>query len=158
MGLFNFFKKSGKKVETPKHVESVSEANPEAARMATIAQLEGMIRMMDLPVENLDVDLNDDQITVKGEATSQEVREKVVLALGNIEGIACVDDQLTVSDDKPEAKFYEVKSGDSLSKIAREFYGDAMKYPVIFEANKPMLEDPDKIYPGQMLRIPPLDN
>jgi nucleoid-associated protein YgaU len=53
------------------------------------------------------------------------------------------------------SRFYTVKSGDSLSKIAREFYGDAGKYPQIFEANKPMLKDPDKIYPGQTLRIPP---
>jgi len=52
------------------------------------------------------------------------------------------------------SKFYTVKSGDSLSKIAKEFYGDASKYPQIFEANKPMLKDPDKIYPGQVLRIP----
>ena len=47
-------------------------------------------------------------------------------------------------------------SGDNLSKIAKKFYGDANKYPVIFEANKPMLKDPNKIYPGQNLRIPPL--
>ena len=53
-----------------------------------------------------------------------------------------------------EADFYTVKAGDSLSKIAKEYYGDAMKYPAIFEANKPMLKDPDKIYPGQVLRIP----
>jgi nucleoid-associated protein YgaU len=53
------------------------------------------------------------------------------------------------------SKFYTVKSGDSLSKIAKEFYGEASKYPQIFEANKPMLKDPDRIYPGQMLRIPP---
>ena len=53
------------------------------------------------------------------------------------------------------SRFYTVQSGDTLSKIAREFYGDAGKYPRIFEANKPMLKDPDKIYPGQMLRIPP---
>jgi len=52
---------------------------------------------------------------------------------------------------------YTVKSGDSLSKIAKAHYGDAMKYPVIFEANKPQLTDPDKIYPGQVLRIPPLE-
>jgi nucleoid-associated protein YgaU len=51
---------------------------------------------------------------------------------------------------------YTVKSGDTLSAIAKEQYGDAMKYPQIFEANKPMLENPDKIYPGQVLRIPPL--
>ena len=46
------------------------------------------------------------------------------------------------------------QTGDTLSKIAKEMYGDANKYPVIFEANKPMLKDPDKIYPGQVLRIP----
>ena len=57
----------------------------------------------------------------------------------------------------PKATFYTVQSGDTLSKIAKEHYGDAMKYPVIFEANKPMLEHPDKIYPGQQLRIPPLE-
>ena len=49
-------------------------------------------------------------------------------------------------------------SGDSLSKIAKEHYGNAMKYPVIFEANKPMLEHPDKIYPGQVLRIPAIES
>ena len=48
-------------------------------------------------------------------------------------------------------------SGDTLGKIAKNYYGNAMKYPVIFEANKPMLTHPDKIYPGQVLRIPVLD-
>lgn len=57
---------------------------------------------------------------------------------------------------EPEATLYTVQSGDSLSKIAKVHYGDAMKYPVIFKANQPMLKDPDKIYPGQVLRIPPL--
>ena len=47
-----------------------------------------------------------------------------------------------------------VKPGDTLSKIAKEEYGDANTYMKIFEANKPMLSNPDKIYPGQMLRIP----
>ncbi len=55
------------------------------------------------------------------------------------------------------SKFHEVARGDTLSKIAKEYYGDGLKYPVIFEANQPMLKDPDKIYPGQVLRIPPLD-
>ena len=56
---------------------------------------------------------------------------------------------------EPESQFYTVKKGDTLSKIAKEFYGEASKYPQIFAANKPMLKHPDKIYPGQMLRIPP---
>jgi nucleoid-associated protein YgaU len=84
----------------------------------------------------------------------QQHKEKLVLALGNVTGIASVDDRLTVVNPEPEADFYEVKSGDSLSKIAKKYYGNAMEYNRIFEANKPMLKDPDKIYPGQMLRIP----
>ena len=65
-------------------------------------------------------------------------------------------DNINVRNPEPESIFHEVKSGDSLSKIAKEVYGDAMKYPVIFEANKPMLKDPNEIYPGQILRIPAL--
>ena len=83
--------------------------------------------------------------------------------VGNVKGIARVNDQLRVpppepkAPPEPEGTYYEVKRGDSLSKIAKAQYGDAMKYPVIFEANKPMLKDVDLIYPGQVLRIPPLD-
>ena len=97
-------------------------------------------------------------VTVSGKVGSQADRERIVLALGNTEGIAQVDDRLEVEATEPEATFYTVQSGDSLSKIAKEQYGNAMKYPVIFEANKPMLTDPDKIYPGQVLRIPPLED
>jgi len=64
---------------------------------------------------------------------------------------------MTVENVEPEAQFYTVVSGDTLGKIAKAHYGNAMKYPVIFEANTPMLSDPDKIYPGQVLRIPALD-
>ena len=104
------------------------------------------------------IELDDDTVTVYGKVDSQDEKEKVVLALGNVNGIATVDDRLNVVEPKPESTFYEVKSGDSLSKIAKAHYGDAMKYPQIFEANKPMLKDPDKIYPGQVLRIPPLES
>jgi nucleoid-associated protein YgaU len=93
---------------------------------------------------------------------SQADREKIVLVVGNTEGISKVDDRLELAVAKqevkkePAARFYTVVKGDTLSKIAKAHYGDAMKYPVIFEANKPMLIDPDKIYPGQVLRIPDL--
>ena len=86
----------------------------------------------------------------------QAEREKVILAVGNVAGIARVDDRLEAKKKAPEAQMYTVVAGDSLSKIAKKFYGDAGKYHVIFEANKPMLKDPDKIYPGQVLRIPAL--
>jgi len=58
---------------------------------------------------------------------------------------------------KAMSKFHEVARGNTLSKIAKEYYGDGSKWPIIFEANQPMLKDPDLIYPGQVLRIPPLD-
>ena len=85
-------------------------------------------------------------------------REIVILTAGNTKGVGRVDDRLTVEAPEPEpaAVIYTVVSGDTLSGIAKAQYGDAMKYMKIFEANKPMLEDPDKIYPGQVLRIPPL--
>ena len=94
-------------------------------------------------------------VTVSGEAPDQETREKIVLCCGNVAGVDRVDDRMTVARNEPEAKFYTVAKGDTLAKIATEFYGDATKYTQIFEANKPMLKDPDKIYVGQVLRIPP---
>ena len=81
-----------------------------------------------------------------------------MLAVGNTAGIARVDDRIEVVEvakKEPEATYYTVVKGDSLSKIAKAQYGDPMKYPAIFEANRPMLKDPDLIYPGQVLRIPP---
>jgi nucleoid-associated protein YgaU len=94
---------------------------------------------------------------VGGTVASQEDREKVILACGNVVGVARVEDSIEVENPKPGATLYTVQSGDTLSKIAKAHYGDASKYPVIFEANRPLLEDPDKIYPGQVLRIPKLD-
>ena len=88
----------------------------------------------------------------------QSTRERIVLAVGNTQGVARVDDRMEVSAPAPEAVMYTVESGDTLGKIAKEQYGDASKYPVIFEANQPLLKDPNKIYPGQVLRIPPLDD
>ena len=94
-------------------------------------------------------------VTVSGVAPDQSTKEKIVLCCGNVSSVAKVDDQLTVAQAAaPAATFYEVKSGDSLSKIAKSVYGDANTYMKIFEANKPMLSDPNKIYPGQKLRIP----
>jgi nucleoid-associated protein YgaU len=91
---------------------------------------------------------------VFGVAKDQETKEKVILAAGNVQGVGGVHDNMTVDLSQPEAKFYTVAKGDTLSKIAKEFYGNANAYMKIFEANKPMLTHPDKIYPGQNLRIP----
>jgi nucleoid-associated protein YgaU len=89
-------------------------------------------------------------------AQDQATREKVVLAAGNVEGVMQVDDQMSVQvNSTPPAQYYTVVSGDNLSKISKQYYGNPNLYNKIFEANQPMLKHPDKIYPGQVLRIPP---
>ncbi|MDY3330426.1 MAG: peptidoglycan-binding protein LysM, partial [Pelistega sp.] len=107
-----------------------------------------------LNAEGLDISVDGDKVTVKGQAASSEVSEKIAIALGNTLGVATVDNQLEVAQAAPESRFYTVVKGDTLSKISKEMYGDPNKYQKIFEANKPMLTHPDKIYPGQVLRIP----
>jgi LysM repeat protein len=173
MGIFDFIKDAGKKLtgrEVPEEAPAraarpAKAASPGVAApsMAELRKKQDQARgtalavelsRLKLGVEGLNVKVDGDTATVSGKAPDQATREKVVLAIGNTAGIARVDDRMTVSKAEPQAQFYTVKSGDTLSKIAKQFYGNPMKYPVIFEANKPMLTDPDKIYPGQVLRIP----
>jgi nucleoid-associated protein YgaU len=148
MGLFSFIKNAGAKLFGKK-----AESN-EAAKLDRIIALKESVLGMGFYIKDFDVDIEGDNVTVTGEVDSQELKEKVILTLGNVEGVATVTDNMVVVVPEPESVFYEVKSGDSLSKIAKMHYGDAMKYNLIFEANKPMLTDPDLIYPGQVLRIP----
>ncbi|WP_299884463.1 peptidoglycan-binding protein LysM [uncultured Lacinutrix sp.] len=161
MGLFSFIKNAGAKVFGigKTDAEEAAEAAAAELKMEALAarKLEETIRDLDLQVEGLNVLIDDDAATISGMAYNQATREKVILVVGNSDGIATVDDQMTVEHVEPVAQFHTVVSGDTLGKIAKKFYGNAMKYPEIFEANKPMLEHPDKIYPGQVLRIPALD-
>lgn len=155
MGLFSFIKKAGSNLFGKDEETKAKEAEKIASDRKALLISE--VEKLNIDVEDLSVELDDDKVTVYGKVDSQDDKEKVVLALGNVTGVATVDDRINVENPKPESTFYEVKSGDSLSKIAKAHYGDPMKYPQIFEANKPMLTDPDKIYPGQVLRIPPLE-
>jgi len=111
---------------------------------------------MNLFAEDLEIDFDAATATVfvQGQVATQEEKEKVLLCCGNVTGVACVHSKLRVKDVASEPVFYIVNSGDTLIKIARELYGNANAYMKIFEANKPMLSHPDKIYPGQTLRIP----
>lgn len=157
MGLFSFIKDAGAKIfggktEAEKNAEEAAAAAESAAR-----KLEETVSDLGLDVTNFNVSISGDTATVTGSAHDQSTKEKAILVVGNSAGIASVDDRMTVENPEPEAQFHTVASGDTLSKIAKTVYGDAMKYPVIFEANKPMLKHPDKIYPGQVLRIPALD-
>lgn len=166
MGLFDFVRDAGKKLfgdDEEKAVAANREqaANMEAAkRQAVQRKFQNELTTHGLAVENLQVDLQGDGVVrLRGKVPNQEVREKVVLAVGNVNGVRAVDDDLEVPAGAAAAEtatFYTVKSGDTLSKIAKQVYGDASLYPRIFEANKPMLSDPDKIYPGQNLRVPAL--
>lgn len=157
MGLFDFVKGIGKKNTAPAEQQPAAPATPaEPSAQEMANKLLGHIKSLGLPITGLSVNYNGktDLATIKGQVQSQADREKIVLAVGNIDHVAQVDDQMTVATPEPESKFYTVKSGDTLSKISKEFYGDANQYNKIFEANRPLLKDADDIFPGQVLRIP----
>jgi len=166
MGLMSFIRDAGEKLFGKGEAKAAQDAaaaapsadNLNSLSMAASDAIVAYVRTQGLPTDGLDVsfDAASATVTASGEMPDQSTKEKVLLCCGNVSGVAGVNDLLTVKEAQPEAQWHVVVSGDNLSKIARKFYGDANKYPVIFEANRPMLTHPDKIYPGQMLRIPPL--
>lgn len=145
MGLLSFVKDAGEKLWD--NVTNKKEDQSEKLK-AYLAQagLSG--------TDKVNVTVENDVVKVTGEALNQEMKEKMMLVLGNVAGISKVEDSISVGSAAPEASFYTVKKGDTLSAIAKSQYGNANDYMKIFEANKPMLTHPDKIYPGQVLRIP----
>jgi len=160
MGLFSFIKNAGAKIGIGKSVEEEAAEAAAAVKASNETAAQKMIKTasdLGLVVENMEVTINGETAVVSGLAVDQATKEKVILVVGNTQGIAQVDDQMEVEIQEPEAVFHTVVSGDTLGKIAKNVYGNAMKYPAIFEANKPMLAHPDKIYPGQVLRIPALE-
>jgi nucleoid-associated protein YgaU len=161
MSLISFIKEAGEKLfgRNVKAAEAPT-ADPavkaNADREAATA-IENHLAKFNFPVTALTVTFDTASGTAKvfGVAKDQATQEKVILAAGNVDGVAAVDNMMSVEQSAPQAQFYTVVKGDTLSKIAKQFYGDANAYMAIFEANKPMLSHPDKIYPGQNLRIPP---
>ena len=132
-------------------------ADVSALNAAAADSIEKYIKSQNLNADGLDVayDGSTQTVTVKGTAADQATKEKIVLCCGNVSGVAKVNDQLTVAAGAvAESTYVTVKSGDTLSKIAKEAYGDANAYMKIFEANKDQLSDPDKIKPGQVLTLP----
>lgn len=143
MGLISFVKNVGEKM-----------FGGNEAQAATADELKKELDKHGLNAEGLDIAVDGDKIVVKGKAADSATAEKIAVALGNTIGVAEVDNQLEAESADGESNFYTVVSGDTLSKIAKAQYGNANDYMKIFEANKPMLSHPDKIYPGQVLRIP----
>lgn len=133
MGLFSFFKRSGKRLKSEE---------------PTADDLKKEVADLGLDAEGLDIVIEGDKVKVTGNAVSEEMREKVILAVGNVDGVS------EVEDDAGEANFHTVEKGDTLWAVSEKALGKGSRYMEIFEANKPMLSDPDKIYPGQVLRIP----
>ncbi|ATG47712.1 peptidoglycan-binding protein LysM [Celeribacter ethanolicus] len=138
MGLFSFVKDAGKKVFGKKEEEPNAE------------DLLAEIKALGLEADGVEVAVDGDKVVIGGTVTDQATKEKIIMAAGNVEGIASVEDTLEGAD----PVFHEVKKGDTLWAISKTALGDGNRYMEIFEANKPMLSDPDKIYPGQMLIIP----
>lgn len=142
MGLLDFAKDMGKKLfggnddPAEKIKQSIEENNP--------------------GITNLGVAFDDGTVDLSGKADSAEAVEKAVLLAGNVKGVSdVIIDQMDAPEPAPEVEYYHIASGDSLSKIAKKFYGNAMDYPKLFEANREVIKDADLIYPGQKIRIPP---
>jgi len=136
MGLWSFVKDAGKKVL----------GKDEPAKEDLVAEVEAL----GLETEGVEIDVEGDKVKVSGKPRSQELKEKIILAVGNVAGISAVQDDAGGAD----PVFHTVEKGDTLWAIAQKTLGDGNRYNEIFEANRPMLDDPDKIYPGQVLRIP----
>ena len=166
MGIVSFFKEAGEKLFGRK--DSAAATAPPAAAGAPAAPsseqanetagqaIETYITSQNLQADGLDVKFDGatGTVTVSGQAPDQATKEKIVLCCGNVHGVGKVNDLITVSQPADESRWYTVVKGDTLSAIAKSQYGNANDYMKIFEANKPMLSNPDKIYPGQLLRIP----
>ena len=166
MGLIDFVKDAGEKLfgrgqaqaaVKEAAAEPSNQAKVQAANSAAADAILDYVNSQNLSATGLTVtyDGATSAVSVFGVAPDQATREKIVLCCGNVAGVASVKDMMSVDQSQPEATLYTVAAGDTLSKISKQYYGDANKYMTIFEANKPMLASPDRIYPGQKLRIPP---
>ena len=141
MGFFDFMKNVG--------TDLFKGGKDEAKEVEALLNNELGDKITDLGVEH-----NDGTISLTGSCIDEATKEKAILLAGNIKGVGQVNsDTLTAP---ATAEFYTIQSGDSLSKIAKQYYGDAMKYTMLFEANREVIKHPDKIYPGQQIRVPKL--
>jgi len=146
MGLFDFVKDVGRQV---------FDTDSEAAD-----NIKSHLEIKSSGITNLEVEFDDGVATICGDCVNKATRDSAILMAGNIQGVEkIIADDLRAPEpvaEEPEEKveFYEIASGDTLGAIAKRFYGNASKYMKIFEANTDIISDPNKIYPGQKIRIP----
>jgi nucleoid-associated protein YgaU len=147
MGLISFVKNAGEKI-----------FGGSEAKAAPADALHKELEKHGLDTSNVKIAVDGDKVHVSGTAPTTEQAEKIAVALGNTVGVQTVQNDIKpAAAPAPASKFYTVKSGDTLWAIAEKEYGKGQgaKNDVIFQANRPMLTNPDKIYPGQVLCIPP---
>ncbi len=147
MGLLSFIKEAGAALfGSRKDSKEISEAD-----------LKKAVADHGFSVEGLEISVAGDKATVSGKAKSTEEAEKIALTIGNVVGIASVDNRLTVDKESQQSTMYTVKKGDMLWAIAEAHYGKGQgaKYTEIVKANSPPVKNPDLIQPGWVLRIPP---
>lgn len=105
-------------------------------------------------IQDLEVSFDEGKVSLSGQAESSEALEKAFLMAGNVKGVHAVDtDNVNAPSQKEKVEYYVIQSGDTLSALAKKYYGNAMDYPRIFEANREVIKDPDKIFIGQRIRI-----
>ena len=141
MGLFDFVKEIGQKLFN---------RDEEAAE-----KIKRHIEAMNPGVTGLGVSFSNGEVSLSGQAASAEAMEKAVLLAGNVQGVSNVKvDALQAPPVKEKVEYYIIKKGDTLSAIAKQFYGKANEYPKIFEANREVIKDTNLIFPGQKIRVP----
>ncbi len=170
MGFFDFVKGAGEKLfgSDEPEAEKADPAKPAYDPAFVTAQLTRKVEALQLPIDGLEVSFADGTASIGGTVPDRATAELAVLTLGNTTIVEKVDDQLAIAAPvvdaeqvaqeaapvEPPATFHTVVKGDTLWAISSKHYGKGHRYKEIFEANTPMLKDPNLIYPGQVLRIP----
>jgi len=141
MGLFDFVKEIGAKLFN---------RDEDAAE-----KIQKHIEANNPGITGLGVNFSNGVVSLSGQAASAEAMEKAVLLAGNVQGVADVKiEGLQTPPVTEKVEYYIIKKGDTLSAIAKQFYGKPNDYPRIFEANREVIKDANLIYPGQKIRIP----
>ena len=164
MGLISFIKDAGEKLfghanaATPPAATTAAAPSTDDLNAKAGAAIKTYIETQKLGITGLTVTYDGaaTKVTLAGQAPTQEASEKAALAAGNVSSVTQVDNQLTVAAAAPDSQYHDVVKGDTLSAIAKKYYGNGRKYLALLEANSSQLTHPDKIYPGMVVNVPAL--